>query len=231
MNVRLLIQQAYRWAEILAEDGETASATQLNTGLNLLNKILRQISIDGYEIPLLTSEIVNLVKGSNELNLVGWTKLIKLQYDLGGIKQNIPLVSLNDYRNADSIVTAVGTPYIGYAQRTPTGILLQVFFAASIAYTTYLNGYKTLTNVTIDDSFTDIEEFMADYLELQLARNLQTIYQLKVNPFLAEQLEIYLTKFNRIKPRRIDMVTNKCRDLRDIYDKTPSLNLGRGYTV
>jgi len=127
MNVRLLIQQAYRWAEILAETGETASSSQLTTGLNILNKILRRVSIDGIEIPLITSETFTLSAGQNTFDLDNWTRLLRVQYDLGNIKMDLQMMSLNDYRNGSRVINTTGIPYIAYPKRTSTGITLEIF--------------------------------------------------------------------------------------------------------
>jgi len=229
MNVRLLIQQAYRWAEIIAETGESADSDQLTTGLNLFNKILRRISIDGVEIPLLTTEDFTLVQGQDFFDLDGWTKLMKVQYLLGGVKIGIRLLTLEQYRNSARIQTSSGIPYVGYPQRTTTGIQLLLFFKPSSDYTMTVDGYKLLTKVTLDDDLTGVTEFMQDFLEIALAFDLQQFYQLQISPYLIQQKEMYLKKFDNVKEKRIDMFTHRNYTDDLIYSETPYLNLSNGW--
>lgn len=229
MQIRLLIQQAYRWAEILAEEGEEASSTQLNTGLNLFNKMVRRISIDGIEIGLISSEQFNLTAGVETFDLPDYTKLEKVQYKLGGIRFDIRLLSLNQYRNYSRILNNSGIPYVGYPQRTPTGISLQLFFKPVENYELFVDGYKTLPELTLEDTPTDIEKFMEDYLEIQLASDLRDFYQKPPNVYLVRQVEMYVTKLKNIKEHRIDVHTHLTNTDDMIYAKTPWLNLSGGW--
>ena len=230
MQVRLLIQQAYRFAEILAEEGENADSIQLNRGLFLFNRLVRQVSITGQSIPLLTTEDFNLVQGQQNFLLPGWVDITKAQYLLGGVKLDIRLLSLNSFRDAARIQTVGSIPYIGYSKRTPTGIDLFLFFSPSTDYVMTIDGYKSLIEATLETDLADIDLFMSDYLETQLARDLQDFYQLTPSPYLVSQVEKYLNAFKDLKEDRIDVVTHRRSKDDLIYSETPYLNLSGGWS-
>lgn len=233
MKVPLLIQQAYRDAQLVAETGETADATQLNTGLRLLNRILALISTDGWEIPLITEESLNLTQGVDTIDLVGWVKLEKVQYLLGNVLFNIRLLSLNDFYNNAVIENSSGIPYLAYPKRTPTGILLRVFLDPSENYTIFIRGYKALNQVTLSDDLepNTISGFMQDYLGYRLSLDLQIDAQIeKISPWLLLKVNEYEQHYKRLKVVRIDVRTDKMGDQEGRETQAiVSWNLGQGW--
>ena len=113
-EVKLLIQQAYVFAEIIAEEGEFASATQLNTGLELLNILIRETNITSEEVSLLTFETFFLNSGIDTFDLPDWTEIQKLQYLLGNTRYNVRLLTLDQYLNTARITSSTGIPYIAF---------------------------------------------------------------------------------------------------------------------
>lgn len=234
MNVRELIQQSYRDAQLIAEEGETATSTQLASGLRLLNRILRRISTDGWKIPLLTEENHTLNAGDNTLTLEGWSEILKAQYFLGNVLFTIKLLDLNTYYNNAIIANNSGIPYIGYAKRTPTGIDLRVFLDASQQYTVQVRGFKILNQVALTDEIDpdSITGFMQDYIGYLLSIDLQIDAQVeRISPWLVLKANQYETHFKRLKPIRIDAVNHKMGDQEGGETQAiVSWNLGQGWS-
>ena len=187
MLVSLLVQQAYRDAQLIAEEGESTSSVQLKTGTRLLNRILRLISTDGFEIPLITEESFFLTSGIETLDLPGWSKLEKVGYYLGNILIDIQLQDLYTFYKNAVMRDAPGTPFIGYPKRTPTGISLKLFLPPNTNYQIEIRGYKSLNEVVETDTIdhNSIDGFMEDYLGYRLSYDLQIDAQLtKISPFL-----------------------------------------------
>lgn len=215
MEVSLLIQQSYRDAQLLAEEGESATSAQLTTGVRLLNRILRKISTDGFEIPLITEETFNLTTGVSILELPGWSKLEKVQYYLGDVLVDIVLQDLNRYYNNAVIRTSSGVPVVAYPKRTPTGITLNVFLKPDQDYEILIRGYKQLTDVVLSDeiALNSIAGFMEDYIGYLLSIALQIDSQLStISPWLVLEKETYETKYERLKFTRIDKRIDKMGD-------------------
>jgi len=229
-NVRLLIQQSYRFGQILAEEGEDASSTQLSQGLILFNQILNKISIDGFEIPLITEETTNLISGQEDLDLPGWIKLLKVQYLQGTVKLPIELLDFNSYLSQSVITQSSGIPTIGYQKRTQTGITLKVFFKPNSDYPLYLTGYKTLINATLEtDLAGSIEGFMQDYFLYQLANDLRDYYQMDSLKILLDKLDVYERKFRNLKFIRTDIRNINIGG--DQPDSLAAINMGGGYSA
>lgn len=212
MEVILLIQQAYRDAQLLAEEGESLTSVQGTTGTRLLNRILRQISTDGFQIPLITEESFLLTSSVDTLELPGWAKLEKVGYFLGDVLVDIDLQDVNTFYNNAVIRTSTGTPFIGYSKRIPTGILLRLFLTPNVNYQIEIRGYKILNTVTLTDTIDldSIEGFMIDYLNYRLSVDLQMDAQLQtISKYLLLKAKEYEEHYNRLKFTRIDRRKDK----------------------
>lgn len=212
MEVSLLIQQSYRDANLVAETGETADADQLNTGVLLLNRIIKRISLDGFDIPLISEESFTLTSGSETLDLPGWVELSKVEYFLGDVLVDIKLADLNTYYNNAALRNAPGPPYIAYPKRTPTGILLRMFLPPNEAYEIFIRGYKQIDTVLVNDAIdpNTIAGFMEDYLGYLLALDLQINAQIdKPSPYLVMHINRYEAAYKNLKFMRIDKLVNK----------------------
>lgn len=234
MKVSLLIQQAYRDAQLLAEEGEDATKVQLNTGTRLLNRILKRISTDGFEIPLITEETLALTQGENTIDLLDWVKLEKVQYLLGETLFNIKLLPLNDYYNNAVLPDSQGIPFIAYPKRTPTGILLRIFLNPSENYTIFIKGYKALNQVLVTDDIdaNSVTGFMEDYLSYLLSIDLQIDAQVeRISPWLIFKAAQYEQHYKRLKSVRIDVRRDKMGDdgMRDTQ-AIVSWNLSQGWS-
>jgi len=229
MQVRLLIQQAYRDAQIIAEEGENASATQLNSGLRLFNRRVRKISIDGWEIPLITEETTTLPAGVTDLELSGWSKLLKAQYLQGEVKLPITLLDYNTFLDNAVITNSTGIPYTGYQKRTPSGITLKVFFNPNEDYTIFLSGYKSLAEATLETDLSDVEGFLQDYLSYQLSYDLQVDNQLQPSPTILLEIKQYEAKLQRLKVIRVDRIPKNVGSGGD--SSIAAISLGRGWRV
>lgn len=211
MEVALLIQQSYRDAQLIAEEGESATESQLNTGVRLLNRILRRISTDGFKIPLISEETFNLITGEESIDLSGWSKIEKAQYWLGDVLVDIELAPLNTYYDNARLRNSTGTPYTGYQKRTPTGITLKVFLQPNQDYELIIRGYKQLSSVVLSDEIdpNSIAGFMEDYLGYLLSIDLQVDAQVqRISPWLVAKQYEYEEHYARLKfirhEKRID---------------------------
>lgn len=229
MNVELLIQDAYRFAEILAEAGENADADQLDIGLRLLNMIIREINLDGEEKPLLDEEEFTLAIGVEILTMPNWVEPLKIQYLLGSVWFDITLTDLNAYLDNSRIENTSGIPFTAYAQRTPTGIDLRMFFKPSANYVLRAYGYKNLSELTVSQELTGILDFLKDYLLYRLASDFRTYYQLPRTPFLTSKVLKFENKLFRIKERRFDIHKITLGGNRRGASNMAALNLGQGW--
>ncbi len=228
MSATLLVQDAYVLAEILAEEGETANAAQITIGLKYLNITIRKINISSDVISLITDEDFNLPADINVFTLTGYTKLLKVQYNLGGIRYDIKLLSLNDFKDRSRIVNNTGIPYIGYPKRTPTGIDLEIFFTPSVPYLMTVTGYKNITEVVSDTILSGIEKFYEDYLLYKLAYRLCNYYQKPIPAGISNEVREYEQEFEKLKVYRIDRKLSILG--RGSYNNSiAAYNIGRGY--
>lgn len=231
-KVELLIQDAYRFAELLGE-GEIANASELNDGLRWLNIAIREINIDSDERPLLNEEEFTLVAGNEEIELPDWVSILKLQYLLGNTFLDIRILDLNEYLNGARIQSTSGIPVIAYPKRNDTGITLKLFFKPSTDYRMTVHGYKNIPQLATSDTLTGVLDFIQDYLLFKLASDLRTFYNQQPMPFLERRVEMYRERFRQISERRLDsrvLTPRQGGGTQRSHSSMAAFNIGRGWS-
>lgn len=229
MNVKSLIQKAYTYANIIAEEGEETDAKELQRGLDLLNILIEEINIDSEESSLLSQEDFSLVAGSQTLDLPDWTKILKIQYLIGSTIYDIVLLSLNEFLNKRRVTTTNGIPLIGYPKRTDSGIELNMYFIPSTDYSLTVYGYKNLSTVSLTDTLTGKLAFIQNYLLFKLAQDLRIYHQKEISPFLQARIIRLRERLFKIKETVIEMNTYSMGTAVSSESYTAINNLGRGW--
>jgi len=228
MNVELLIQLAYKYGQIIAEDGEVVDSNQVSTGLTLLNIIIEEINITSDHRPLLSEETVNMTQGDEDVILTDWVSIIKAQYLIGTVVYSLQLTNLESYLNRRTITQTNGIPFIAYPQRTDTGITLRLFFKPSQAYELTVTGYKNLPTFEVGDTLSGVSTFMQNYYIFRLAQDLRRFHQKEFDPYLAERVAKFEKEFMRIRETFMNIET-PLLGKKGRSDNSGQLNLGRGY--
>lgn len=227
MNITLLIQLAYRFAQVLAET-EVVDAEQLSIALTLLNIVIDDINIDGIEIPLVSEETIAMTTGSEEVILADWITINRAQFLLGNVYFDVDLLDLESFLNVRRINNNTGIPYVSFSRRTEGGITLLVYFRPSIDYTMTVWGYKNITTVDLTTDLTAIDKFVQNYLIFMLANDIRRYHQMSEDTWLTKRIKRYKKKFANVKDRPINMIKASLGK-RGTVDNLVSLNLGRGY--
>lgn len=228
MLVNELVQDAYRLAEIIAERGESIDSTQLSTGIRLLNYVISRININADEVSLVTTEEVTLTSGNNTVTLDGWVEILKAQYLMGSLWLDTELVNIFTYRNDARITNNSGIPFLGYEQRTATGITISLFFTPDDSYTFRIDGYKSLQSLAINDDIATKDPFYEQLLLYFLAKEIRKYSQLPDSDYLNDICDDISNRLTDIKQdnNKVKLSNVGGGGGRDLQ----SLNLGQGWT-
>lgn len=229
MLAKILIQDAYRFAQIIPEEGEAADASQLKTGLRLLNDLITEINYTGDLISLISNNTFNLAAGNNNVDLDGYIDVVELFYPLGNVRFMPYRNQAQNYFKSATITNASGMPVNVYAQRTESGITLNVFFNSDRDYLITIWGTKQLPQMTEDTDIIGKDSFYIPYLKRILARELRVYDQLNPLPSLDARIAQMEHKLKRIKVRNTAVNKSRLGKGSSGTDSIPSLVLGRGW--
>ena len=234
-SVGQLIRQAYIYAQVLApeenltQDG--SQSTMLNIGLRLLNELIATNNMKGNNWSLVTTEQFAVSQNDDTLTLDGWSDIYQIRFLLGEVWYNISQEDLNKFLNGSVLNTSVGIPFIGFAQRTPTGYLFRFFQKASQPFTFEIWGYKQISFFTDPSNILNSENsFYANYYLYELAYRMQNYYQLPHTPYVLEQRWVLKKQLKDIKQTRTDVKMSYTSQAGSRgYLSVAALNLSQGY--
>lgn len=203
MKVIQIISDAYRFAQIVAEEGQDLTDTQVADGLNLLNNyVINKININGDELALNDQTEITLPIGTTEYLLDGYIAIYKAQYNLGNVWVDSQILTVDDYYNEARIVNSSSIPYILYTKRTADGLTLKYFFQTDRAYQLRIvHGIKNLSNVLVDDEVVSEIKFYMPLVMWMLAQQLLIRNQMPANPFVEKEIQDIKSRLNSIQYR------------------------------
>lgn len=208
MKASELINDAYRFSNIIAEEGQDLTSTQLRDGVRLLNYIIRNLNIDGEEIALNAQENLILPAGHQTLLLPDYIKLYKVQYDLGSIFVDTALLSAEDFYNVAVVTNTTSIPFAGYAKRTANGIELFFYFAPNRDYEIrIISGLKKITELNADDDIVTNDFFYNELLVWKLANDLRMRNQMDVNQDISAKIRNISNRLKSIKTKNNNIKT------------------------
>jgi hypothetical protein len=207
MKVSELINDSYRFGNIIAEEGQDLTAVQLADGVRLLNYVINKINIDGDEIALNANESLSLTAGVDTLLLPDYIKVTKMQYNLGNVFLDVHLQSFEDFYNGARVAGVSSIPYSGYQRRTPEGVEVKLYFIPDADYELRIvGGLKKIKTLAADDEIDTETNFYFELLTWELANYLRRRNQLPRDMEIISEIREIKDKLKRIKPNRTNVV-------------------------
>lgn len=210
MKASELINDAYRFGNVIAEEGQDLTAIQLADGIRLLNYVVNKINIDGEEVSLNARGDITVNAGQNVVLLTDYIKVTKAQYNLGDVFLDIHLLSYDDFYNESRIVNVSSIPYSGYTRRVPEGVELNLYFTPEKDYQVRIvGGLKKIKTLSADDELEATEQFYFELLMWELSRYLRLRNQMPSDPDIKKEIIEIREKLKSIKPKNINVNLNR----------------------
>lgn len=162
MNVKELLSNAYKDAQIKREDGDEITSNDFQRALRQLNNVVRSINNDKNILTYITNESFNLVPGQEVYN-VNFIDIEVLFFLLGGtLRYVIYRDSIGSYFNRASVTTVSGVPTISYMEPKPDYTVdLHIYMPAVSNWELTIKGYRGLPIFALND---DISVELDPYL-------------------------------------------------------------------
>ena len=230
-----ILNFAYRYAQILADEGETLETPQIEIGLQHLEDTINDINIEGEIIGYSTYETFNFTPNTEILELQGYVEITSIDYLLGGIRCPLKIQQVGQYFETASITTASSIPVQVWVQKTATGVNAFIYFKPNTNYTVEVVGTKFIPVPTSADfEYDDRFRPYFSYLKWSLARRLRAYRGMQDLPMIGRQLDILHEKLHAIKPVNTEVYTSnlgKCNGsaLEKAAKESAEANILRGW--
>lgn len=208
-----LISDAYYLSSIVSRDFETPTGDQTSDGLNLLNDVIADRTIDNGTIPYTDKLTMNAVNGQSEYFIDNLIDLDVFVFYINGLRFETINQQRREFFGSFRQVNINSLPFNWHVERMLGGAKLYLYFVPDTNYPLEMWGTFRLQQVTLfQDLSLTLDRFYTNFLKFLLAKRLCQFNSFKVPPYVEQQLKEYyewITNNTNI----MDLRTNKYSSL------------------
>ena len=232
-SVNKLITNAFYLSKVRSKDFQTVGGDDIAIGLDLLNEVLAETSINTKMIPYYTEYVTAAVIGQEKYFIPYLVEPFSLTFNMTTVRYATCDLSRRQFHSTTRIDGVIALPFNSSFERTLGGCDLYVQFLPADTYPFKIWGKFALEMLTTGDLPNDLldtyDMFYIRYLRHLLAVEICNYYGVALNPEVKAILDRISGNLNDMNV--IDLTTRKL----DMYDDKnainwASANLGKGFT-
>jgi len=233
-SVNKLITNAFYLSKVRSKDFQTVGGDDIAVGLDLLNEILAETSINTKMIPYYTERTISAVIGQEEYFIENLVEPFSLTFNMTTVRYATTQLSRREFHSTTRIDGVIALPFDVSFERVVGGCNMYVQFLPADTYPFKIWGKFALELLTTADLRSDLLEtydmFYIRYLRYLLAQELCNYYGMPFNAELRLVSDRIAANLNDMNP--IDLTTRKL----DLYNDKNAINwaqvnLGKGFTT
>lgn len=227
-----LIAGAYYAAGVVSREFETVGGSQITDGLQWLNDILTEKSVDQDMIPYETTYNANFIIGQEMYFIPGLIQVDTLTFFLDSVRYAMIYEARNAYFGASRVQNINTLPFEWYFERQFGGGNLYIYFTPDQNYAMEIHGIFNLQAVALgQDLSLTYDQFYLTYLRYALADRICAEFAYTTPENVVRELSKYQAFINK-NSRLIDLRMNKTSTLQKNGDfNWAFINLGKGWTT
>lgn len=232
LTVNQLISNAYHLSNIVSIDFELPTGTQFTTGLQLLNGILDESSLDSVLIPFYTHEDFNTVIGQEIYEIPNLIECTSLTFNINTVRFPMVRDSLNRYNAVGRVDNITSLPFHYYVEKYLSGSKIYLYFIPSQIFVMRITGKFTIPDAAIgEDLETVYPPYYCKWLTYRLAAELCELYGMQLNPQSIQRLNNLERRLNKMVGA--DLTIDKYRFISrpPVDDMYGQANIGKGWTT
>lgn len=231
-TVTELVTNAYYASKVVSRDFETLQGSQLNDGINWLNDILAEKTVDSGMIPYESTYSFNFIVGQESYYIPDLISIDTLVFFLQSVRYSMRYEQRNRYLGSTRVEGITSLPQEWYFEASFGGGTLFVYFFPDQAYPVTIRGRFRLSSVSLgQDISLTIDHFYITYLRTALAQRICTEYNFATPPNILTQLGKY-EDWIKNKSRLVDLRMQKTSTLSGKSSLNwAQVNLGHGWTT
>lgn len=225
-----LITNAYYLSGIVGREFETVSGTQSSVGLENLNEILADKTVDFGMIPYITSDTFTAVVGQEEYTISDLIEVKTLTFIKDEVRYHMEEVKRDAYFGSYRAEGIDSLPYYFHQEPTFGGTNIFMYFLPDDTYEFTIYGKFRLSSVTLaQDLSLTIDQFYIDYLKYELAERLCEIW----NYPTPEHIKVRVMKYRMAISKRSAPIDTQTRIISTLSNQGDlsyaQVNLGGGW--
>jgi len=192
-----LVDNAYYISNIVSREFETVSGTQASDGLNTLNDIIADKTINNSMIPYTDRYTFTAVPGQEAYPIPGLIYADTFTFFINSVRYQTRNQQRKDFFGSFRATDITSLPFNWHAERNLGGSTIYLYFLPDSNFPLEIWGEFALSQVTeFQDLELTLDRFYINYLKFELAVRLCKEYGYVVPPAVQEQLNEYYRWIN-----------------------------------
>jgi len=231
-TVNQLVSGAFYASGIVSREFETVSGQQLFDGIEWLNEILAEKTIDSDMVPYESTYELNLVQGQEEYYIEDLIEIDTLTFTIDSVRFPVQQTPRDQYFGSVRVNNIQSLPVCWFMEREYGGARLYIYFQPNSSYVAEIKGIFRLNNVTQgQDLSLTLDQFYITYLKYALACKICDEYSMEIPRGVLKQHDKYYGYISK-KSRPLDLHIRKSSTLHKRNGGSWAwANLFRGYTT
>jgi len=233
-SVNKLITSAFYLSKVRSQDFQNLGGDDISVGLDLLNEVLSETSINTKMIPYFSSVTIPAVIGQEKYFIENLVEPFSLTFNDTTIRYATTQLSMREFHSTTRIDGVIALPFDVTFTLSLGGCDMYVQFLPADTYPFIVWGKFALSLLTIgqlpQDLLATYDMFYIRYLRYLLAQEICNYYGVSFNAELKAVSDRIAANLNDKNP--IDLTTRKL----NLYDDKNAINwaqvnLGKGFTA
>lgn len=187
-----LITNSLYLGGIVSREFETPTGAQMSDGLDLLNDILADKTVNNSMIPYTDKLELNAVAGQSEYFIPNLIDINVFTFYIGSIRYQTRNMQRQDYFGSFRATEINSLPFNWHMERELGGARLFLYFVPNTEYPLEIWGQFRLTEVTeFQDLSLTLDRFYINFLKYELAKRQCNFYSYKMPPDVQDTLNDY----------------------------------------
>lgn len=218
-----LINSAYYLSGIVSRDFETVSGSQANDGLDNLNDLLQEKTVENGLIPYYEQHNFPAVIGQQKYFIADLIDVDTFVFFINSVRYATQKVARRNYFGSPRADNIESLPFSWHMEREFGGASIYLYFFPDVAYPLEIWAQFRLTNVVINQDLSlTLDRFYISFLKYELAIRLCEFFNFNIPPNVQKHYdELYQSISKKSGP--LDLTQSKLSTLQ----KANSLNYGQ----
>lgn len=197
-NVNMLVTESYYIANIVSRDFETPTGQQISDGVNILNDLLGDKTIEDRYIPYSMAYELTALTGVTEYFVPNLTGVDTYTFFIGNVRYHTVNQQRDQFFGSGRNVNIASLPFLWHSERAVGGMNIYVFPVPVQNFPVEIWGKFALNSVTqFQDLSIILDRFWINFIKYELAVRYCTEYGYMVPPRVEKQLQTYYQAIGR----------------------------------
>lgn len=225
-----LISNAFYISSIVSRDFEVVSGNQINDGLDVLNDLLGDKSIDNGMLPYFKKYDFVVLQGVKEYFIPNLRNMDTYTFFIGTVRYSTSRQSRREFFGNSRPIDVESLPGSWHFEKELGGGRLYLYFVPDQDYPAQIWAQFGLDSVKLNENLElTYDRFYINYLKYELAVRLCKEYSWKVPPDISKQLDSYCEMI-KSESSILDLKTQKISTLTtNGFINYAQVNIGRGF--